>query len=122
MQGESDTEQQDHVDAYGDSLIGFVNALREHFAKYNPDFMFYDAYINWPKAWQGDRPDQINDIKKQLAQENLHYEIIDTLAAKLHSYNEPYENVDLAHFDAESEIKLGEMFAEAYMKDFPLIS
>ena len=61
------------------------------------------------------------NIKKQLADENLHYEIIDTLAAKLHSDNEPHGSVDLAHFDAESEIRLGEMFAEAYMKDFPLL-
>lgn len=121
MQGESDTEQQAHVNAYKSNLNNFVGELRKHYSEFNPDFMFYDAYINWPKEWQGDRPEQINDIKKQLADENLHYEIIDTLAAKLHSDNEPHGSVDLAHFDAESEIRLGEMFAEAYMKDFPLL-
>lgn len=121
MQGESDTEQQAHVDAYKANLNGFVAELRKHFAGYCPHFMFYDAYINWPRDWQGDRPEQINGIKAQLAEENLHYEIIDVLKEKLHSYNEPYENIDLAHFDAESEIRLGEMFAEAYMQDFPVI-
>lgn len=120
MQGESDTEQQAHVDAYKSNINNFLTEVRKHYTQYNSDFMFYDAYINWPRDWQGDRPDQINEIKKQLVTDNLHYELIDTLSARLHSYNEP-ENVDLAHFDSDSEIKLGEMFAEAYMKDFPLI-
>lgn len=122
MQGESDTEQQAHVNSYKSNLNSFVKALREHYTEYNPDFMFYDAYIKWPRDWQGDRPDQINDIKKELAEENLHYEVIDTLSAGLHTYDELTGSPDLAHFDAASEIKLGEMFAQAYLNDFPLLS
>lgn len=122
MQGESDTEQQSHVNAYKSHLNNFVGALREHYAQYNPDFMFYDAYIKWPRDWQGDRPDQINEIKQQLADENLHYEALDIVSAGLHTYDEPHGSVDLAHFDAASEIKLGEMFAQAYLNDFPLVS
>lgn len=122
MQGESDTEQQAHVNAYKSNLNSFVKSLREHYSQYNPDFMFYDAYIKWPRDWQGDRPDQINEIKQQLADENLHYEAIDIVSAGLHTYDEPHGSVDLAHFDAVSEIKLGEMFAQAYLNDFPLVS
>ena len=122
MQGESDTEQQSHVDAYKSNLNGFVKSLREHFAQYNPDFMFYDAYIKWPSEWQGDRPDQINEIKQQLADDNLHYEALDIVSEGLHTYAEPHGSADLAHFDAASEIKLGELFAQAYLNDFPLVS
>lgn len=121
MQGESDTKSQKSVDAYENSVRDFVNALREEFSAYNSEFMFYDAFIKWPYEWEFDRPSLINDIKEKLAEDNLHYSIVDTLSAKLTTDKEPYGNVDLAHFDAASAVKLGQLFAEEYMRDYPLI-
>lgn len=121
MQGESDTKSQKSVDAYENSVRDFVNALREEFSAYNSEFMFYDAFIKWPYEWEFNRPSLINDIKEKLAENNLHYSIVDTLSAKLTTDKEPYGNVDLAHFDAASAVKLGQLFAEAYMRDYPLI-
>ena len=121
MQGESDTKSQKAVDAYENSVEDFVNALRNEFSQYNSEFMFYDAFIKWPYEWEFNRPSLINDIKEKLAEDNLHYSIIDTISAKLTCDKEPYGNVDLAHFDAASAIKLGQMFAQAYMRDYPLI-
>lgn len=121
MQGESDTKSQKAVDAYENSVKDFVNSLRNEFSQYNSEFMFYDAFINWPYEWEFNRPSLINDIKEKLAEDNLHYSVIDTIAAKLTCDKEPYGNVDLAHFDAASAIKLGQLFAQAYMRDYPLI-
>ena len=121
MQGESDTKSQKAVDAYENSVKDFVNALRNEFSQYNPEFMFYDAFIKWPYEWEFNRPSLINDIKEKLAEDNLHYSVIDTISAKLTCDKEPYGSVDLAHFDAASAIKLGQMFAQAYMRDYPLI-
>lgn len=117
MQGESDTQSVTAVNSYGGNLNNFVKHLRNEFAEYNSDFVFYDAYINW--EWEFDRPNKLNAAKEDLAANNIHHKII---SSKGLQYNEqPIGKVDQAHYDAADEIKLGQLFAEAYMFDHPLI-
>ena len=39
---------------------------------------------------------------------------IDTIAAGMHTDQEPFNNPDGAHYDTESEVLLGHLFAEAF--------
>ena len=117
MQGESDTQSQEAVDAYESNMTQFVRQLRVDFAEYNPDFMFYDAFINW--EWENERPDMLNDIKEKLANDNIYYRNIQSKGLKYNT--QPIGNIDYAHYDADDEIKLGKLFAQAYIKDFPVV-
>jgi hypothetical protein len=53
----------------------------------------------------------MNERKRKYAEENGHF-FVDTVSAGLTTKNEPYENPDTAHYDCESTVRLGEMFAE----------
>ena len=118
MQGESDCFIP-AADDYEYNLRNFVDYLRLEFSDYNEYFMFYDAYIS--QYWGNGRDyKDINQAKANLAAEDPYHKIIDTIAAGLTYNNEPIGNIDPAHYDALSEIKLGELFAAMYMADFPI--
>ena len=113
MQGEGDSYP-GYYDKYYDNLKLFVGNLREEFKELsgNKDFPFIDAGISSYKEWQYYR--EVNAAKKQFADESDNNFYIDTIAAGMHTDKEPFGNPDGAHYDTESEVLLGHLFAEAF--------
>lgn len=120
MQGEGDAYERPCAKYY-DNLKLFVGNLREEFKELsgNKDFPFIDAGISnavdpttkelrWPKY------KEVNDAKKQFADESDNNFYIDTIAAGMHTNKEPFNSPDVAHYDTESEVLLGHLFAEAF--------
>lgn len=113
MQGEGDSYDQ-YYQVYYDNLKGFVTNLREDFKELagNKDFPFIDAGISNAKVWQYYR--KVNEAKKQFADESDNNFYIDTIAAGMHTDQEPFDTPDECHYDTESEVQLGHLFAEQF--------
>ena len=115
MQGEGDSYP-GYYDQYQDNLRGFVTNLRTDLKEEsgNKDFPFIDAGINDnKKVWEYGK--QVNEAKQAFAAESENNFYIDTKAAGLHTDQEPTESEpDRAHYDSDSEVLLGELFAEAF--------
>ena len=115
MQGEGDSYP-GYYDQYQDHLRGFVTNLRTDLKEEsgNKDFPFIDAGINDKKSvWEYGK--QVNEAKQAFAAESENNFYIDTKAAGLHTDQEPTEQEpDRAHYDSDSEVLLGELFAEAF--------
>ena len=107
MQGESDPD----VDGY----IGMFNALigdfKSEFSEYIRDCAVIDCGISqsWPQN------EEMNRLKEENARA-MHYYYIDTQAAGLSVTREPLEYPDLAHYDSDSIIKLGNLMAEKVLE------
>ena len=113
MQGEGDTYP-GYWSVYQNSLRTFTNNLREDLRELagNKELPFIDAGICVSSAW--DYPEEVNAAKAAFAAESENNIFIDTMAEGLHTNREPSDNPDLCHFDSDSEIKLGHLFAEAF--------
>lgn len=113
MQGEGDSYD-GYYQEYYDNLKGFVTNLREDFKPLagDADFPFIDAGISNAKPWVYYR--QVNEAKKQFADESENNFYIDTIAAGLHTNQEPFDEPDLYHYDSESQVQLGNLFAEYF--------
>ena len=119
MQGEGDAWDGYYQD-YLENTTNFVAHIREDLKQYadgNEELPFIDAGIS--KAWTYWR--KVNQAKKafsELSENNIY---IDTIELGLHTNEEPFDSPDTAHYDSESEVQLGELFAEAFepylMKD-----
>ena len=119
MQGEGDSYPGYH-EVYYENLKGFVSNLREDLKELcgNQDFPFIDALVNnvvdehgdyrWPN-WE-----EVNNAKKLFASESENNYCIDTITAGLHSDQEPFDSPDIAHYDTESQVLLGNLFAEQF--------
>ena len=118
MQGEGDSYPGYH-EYYYENLKGFVGSVREDLKELsgNSDVPFIDALVNnvkdqgqyrWPN-WK-----EVNDAKKQFAAESENNFCIDTIEKGLHSNQEPFDEPDLAHYDSESQVLLGNLFAEQF--------
>ena len=119
MQGEGDAYP-DYHDVYYENLKGFVTNVREDLKELsgNVDVPFIDALINnvrdqygqyrWPN-WEA-----VNEAKKQFAAESDNNFYIDTIEKGLHSNKEPFDTPDIAHYDTESQVLLGNLFAEQF--------
>lgn len=120
MQGEGDS-----YDGYYQNYLAntkeFVGNLREDFKELagNKDFPFIDAGINNSMTvdrtallWQYYK--EVNEAKKQFAAESENNIYIDTIAEGLHTDQEPFDTPDPAHYDSESQVKLGNLFAEQF--------
>lgn len=122
MQGEGDAYD-GYSENYYDNLKEFVGNLRNDLKELSgdKDFPFIDAGISntidpstskprWPNY------EEVNNAKKQFASESDNNFYIDTIAAGLHTDKEPFGNgkADLAHYDSESQVLLGHLFAEAF--------
>ena len=121
MQGEGDAYPGYH-DVYRDNLNTFVGNLRQDLAKYAPKtgLPFIDAKINpdtevWPYG------PQVNKQKEKFAEENDLNILIDTIEAGMHTDQEPWGNIDKCHYDSESEVLLGHLFAEAFKPFLELV-
>ena len=113
MQGEGDSYP-GYYDQYYDNLKLFVGNLRQDLKELSgdKDFPFIDAGISSYKEWQYYR--EVNAAKKQFADESDNNFYIDTIAAGMHTDQEPFSSPDGAHYDTESEVLLGHLFAEAF--------
>lgn len=116
MQGEGDAWD-GYYQEYYDNLKGFVGLVREDLKEFSGEntLPFIDAGISNSKQWQYYR--QVNEAKKQFADESEDNYYIDTIAAGLHTDQEPFNEPDTAHYDSESEVLLGNLFAQ-YFKPF----
>ena len=120
MQGEGDSYEGYYQDYYSNTKQ-FVTSLREDFKELsgNKDFAFIDAGINNSKdpetkalLWQ--YYEEVNAAKQQFANESDNNIYIDTIKAGLHTDKEPFNKPDAAHYDSESQVQLGHLFAEAF--------
>ena len=113
MQGEGDSYDQ-YYQVYYDNLKEFVTNLRTDLKEQsgNKDFPFIDAGISNAKVWQYYR--KVNEAKKQFADESENNYYIDTIAAGMHTDQEPFDTPDECHYDTESEVQLGHLFAEQF--------
>ena len=113
MQGEGDSYDQ-YYQVYYDNLKEFVTNVRSDLKELagNKDMAFIDAGINNSPEWQFYR--KVNEAKKQFADESDNNFYIDTIEAGLHTNQEPFDQPDTAHYDTESQVLLGKLFAEQF--------
>ncbi|MCR5184861.1 MAG: sialate O-acetylesterase [Bacilli bacterium] len=113
MQGEGDAWE-GYYQKYFDNLSLFVSNLRADLRELagNVDLPFIDAGISNSPQWQF--YGQVNEAKKQFAALSENNIYIDTIAAGMHTNEEPFSTPDTAHYDSESEVLLGQLFAQSF--------
>lgn len=109
MQGESDAFNISLVDGYMARYEAMIGDLRAKFAPYfDADCRYIDAGINATfTLWR-----ELNEKKAEYAQGRENYFFIDTIGEGLTTCHEPEGEVDPYHYDSDSVIKLGHLFAE----------
>jgi len=107
MQGESDASEITHVNKYEQRYDNLIKDIKAEFFKYIMDCVYVDGGIS--SLWKYYK--EINTIKRAYSNRN-NYHYIDTIKIGLTTNKEPHEQPDLAHYDVDSIIKLGEMFAQ----------
>jgi len=112
MQGEGDSYP-GYYSVYQNNLRIFTTNLREDLKDLsgNKELPFIDAGISDSSVWE--HPREVNEAKVAFAEESENNIFIDTIAAGMHTNQEPDE-VDECHYDSESEVLLGHLFAEAF--------
>ena len=115
MQGEGDSYE-GYYQEYYDNLKEFVGNVRTDLKELsgNKDMPFIDAGINNSPQWQYYR--KVNEAKEQFANDSDNNFYIDTIEAGMHTDQEPFGEVDTAHYDTESQVLLGNLFAEQFEK------
>lgn len=108
MQGESDADTPDHVAGYHGRYVNMLGDLNVAFGEYFKDCVYIDAGIS--EIWCLYR--DINEIKKAHAESTANSFFIDTIGAGLTTTNEPRPEIDTAHYDSDSTVKLGNLFGE----------
>ena len=114
MQGESDCFLVESSDGYGENLYNFIEDIREELKDYRaPDgIAFIDAYIaENPAYWV--YYSGVNWGKSEVATRSPLNVVVDTISAGLDCSKEPEGNPDIPHYDSLSQLKLGNLFAEA---------
>ena len=118
MQGEGDAWGPEYYNYYRTNLETFVGNVRHDLYKLsgNKEVPFIDAKINGYGQWSayGNGWSQVNIQKGQFANSSDNNFLIDTIAAGMTSLNEPTGAPDKDHYDSESEIKLGRLFAQTF--------
>ena len=115
MQGEGDSYS-GYYQYYLANLRTFVGNVRNEFRDLtanNEDIAFIDAGISSYSEWQYYK--QVNEAKASFATESERNIYIDTIAAGMHTNMEPPGSPDGYHYDSDSEILLGYLFAEAFI-------
>lgn len=114
MQGESDSFSTEHATDYEEHLNNFIKDIRKEFSRYASEdgIAFIDAYIaDNPVYWV--YCDLVNASKAKVAESSPLNVVIDTVREGLTCAEEPEDAPDQAHYDSQSEIKLGHLFIEA---------
>ncbi len=108
MQGESDACEPEHAGKYIGLYDALLSDLKSRFGGYMKNCVFTDAGISG--IWKYFR--EINEAKRAYASESPDRRYIDTIGAGLTTLNEPHGAPDIYHYDSDSTIKLGRLFAE----------
>ena len=108
MQGESDTATEEIMDGYVRRYDAMLRDFKAEFCKYLDRCVYIDAGIS--ETWGGHY--RLNALKKEYADRRADCVYIDTIAAGLTVGNEPDGEPDIAHYDSDSVIRLGHLFAE----------
>lgn len=111
MQGESDGGSLENVNNYKVYFDNFVNDLKKEFSQYIEKCVFVDAGIS--EVWNCHR--EMNAFKENYAKEHSRFIYVDTIENGLTTKYEPIESPDICHYDCESVIKLGRLFAKNIM-------
>lgn len=114
MQGEGDSYPGYHS-VYKDNLVTFVGNVRYELQEFTggKELPFIDAKIN-PDTSVWEYGPEVNEQKEAFAELSENNYLIDTVAEGLHTDQEPEPTADKCHYDSESEVKLGHLFAEAF--------
>lgn len=107
MQGESDCGSPATAEPYMFRYECLLKDLRETFAPCFEECVYVDAGIS--ERWVD--YDKLNEKKRAYAKACGSF-FVDTVAAGLTTKNEPEEAPDTAHYDVESTVRLGELFAD----------
>lgn len=117
MQGEGDSAAP-HAEPYIGRYDGLLSDLRETFVPAFDGCTYVDAGIS--QVWED--YEGLNARKRAYAEEKgAGYRFVDTVAAGLTTKNEPYEEPDIYHYDVESTVRLGELFAQAWLDTCPTL-
>ena len=108
MQGESDADTDEHVSGYSARYEAMLSDFAAEFGEYYNNCIFVDGGIS--EIWQLYR--ELNEVKKSLAEKSDNRFYIDTIAEGLTTRNEPQPEADIAHYDSDCTVKLGNLFAE----------
>ena len=113
MQGEGDAWD-GYYQEYEQNIATFAANIRADLKDMagNKDVPFIDAGISNSKQWQYYR--QVNQAKQEFAKLSDNNIYIDTIGAGMHTDQEPFDEPDTAHYDTESEVLLGHLFADAF--------
>lgn len=108
MQGESDASETETTTQYISLYDTMLRDLAAAFPGYMDDCLYIDGGIStvWPYYRE------LNTAKRQYAESRADCRYIDTIAAGLTTENEPEEEPDTYHYDADCVIRLGKLFAE----------
>lgn len=107
MQGESDSYAKDLVENYIQRYDNLLKDFQKQFDLYLSKCIYVDAGIS--ENWLYYK--ELNALKEEYAGRKG-YCYLDTVTEGLTTQNEPIDNPDKAHYDSDSIVKLGEMFAE----------
>lgn len=109
MQGESDAYSF-YEPHYKSRLENFVKDFRNKYNSYALDeqINFVDAAINYHNTFV--EYEKINKTKEEFANTSDYNFFIDTLSLELEFDKEPYDNVDIYHYDSASMVELGKAF------------
>lgn len=116
MQGESDANLEEATEKYAKNYDALLRDLKAEFAAYMDKCVFIDAGIS--TVWE--RYERINGIKRKYAEKRADCVFIDTIAGGLTTLNEPDGEPDIGHYDSDSGIKLGHMFADKIAESLDL--
>jgi hypothetical protein len=108
MQGESDAGTLEGVENYKVYFDNFINDFKNEFPEYLKECVFVDAGLS--DDW--DFYKEMNAFKKEYAEKHEKIVYVDTIENGLTTKCEPVEKPDKGHFDCDSVIKLGKLFAE----------
>ncbi len=108
MQGESDAENLDEVSAYESMYDDLLNDFNETYGEYLQDCRYIDGGIS--DIWNCYK--EMNEVKANYAAKAPNRFFIDTIGHGLTTRNEPAEAPDICHYDSDSVVKLGHLFAE----------
>ena len=109
MQGESDSGDEEKVSKYIGGYKNLLLDLKSEFDGYfSKNCTFVDAGIS--EIWTDYK--RINEMKRKFAEDEPNCIFIDTIKEGLTTKNEPHGKPDIYHYDIDSVIKLGHLFAQ----------
>lgn len=108
MQGEGDSGCMENVEKYEERFQSLLNDFEAQFGQYIDNYVCVDAGISdFNYLYK-----EMNLAKQTNAQNKENRFYIDTIGEGLTTRNEPEEDPDIAHYDSDSIIKLGWLFAD----------